>query len=124
RLLGRAERSRCALKDRTGPGADDDVVAADSIDLGNGRHEIARVVRRIPSSYPGGYRVPERVHGLLAGAAGVFVRADPDEAAVIGRLYGAHLERHGLVTAAHDERRGQQAGAAQSQIPEEVTAGQ
>src|SRR5947208_1171770 len=50
RLLCRAERTRRSLENRTGPGADDDVVAADPVDVGNRCHEIARIVRRISSS--------------------------------------------------------------------------
>ena len=67
---------------------------------------------------------PKRFDRLPAGASGVLVRADSDEAAVIGRLQGARLGGQGLVTAADDERRGQHAGAAQSEIPEEMAAGQ
>jgi hypothetical protein len=124
RLLGRAERARGRFENRTGPGADDDVVAADAIDVGNRAHEIACIVRRISSSDPRRDRVSKRVHRLLAGTARVLIRADSDEAAIIGRLQGPRLEGHGLVTAADDERRGQQASAAQSQIPEEIATGQ
>ena len=98
--------------------------AADTVDVGNRRDEIAGIVRRISSSDPRRDRVPKRVHRLLAGAARVLVRADSDEAAVIRRLQGTRLEGHGLATAADDERRGQQASAAQSQIMEEMPTGQ
>ena len=96
RLLGRAERPRRSLENGTGPGADDDVVAADPVDVGNRGDEIARIVRRISSSDPRGDRVPKCVNRLLAGTSGVLVRADSDEAAVIGRLQGTRLEGHGL----------------------------
>src|SRR5262245_54440854 len=126
-FLRRAERASASLEDGTRTGADDDVVAADPVDVGNRGDEIARIVRRISSSDARRDRVSERVHCLSSGAARVLVGADPDEAVVIGRLYRTRLETdggHGFPPAADDERRGQQTGAADSQVPEEMATGQ
>src|SRR5207249_135831 len=122
RFAGGAERTRAPLENRTRSRADDHVVAADVVDAGDDVHEVAGVIRWIAASHARRDPAVQRVDRLSPRAPPVFVRADPDEALVVGRLKTARLEGHRLPAAADDGRGGQQADAAQAEIPDEAAA--
>ncbi len=114
RLGRRTEGADRRFEDGARARGHDDTVGLDVVDVGDRRYQIVRVVGRISPPRPLRNRTVQCLDRLRARPPGVLIRADPDDAVIIGHLLRPGLELLRLQATADDERAGQHSGRTQA----------